>query len=378
MDAGAIRRQFARWKENAPSDSTALRHLRDEILNIFVDIQSLFCRYPEPDSDSSAETPSAEMCLFTYLSHLRGGNETRNEELPGFVNRCLQNALRYYGLNSLDRTVALEEALFWIYKSHQRSDQQAGLLVQLLESLLKEAEGAPLCADESFRSLLNHLISITRESFPLLSELGREVRYQYFDQPLFERVRTQTFAEVETQLASLATEGDVGIRHKKVRSLIECPQPLLSLFAPRFVAASREMRELMLEVLTWRYYRIRNLSAFSSLVLKDHHFMKGEYDHEGTRIHVFTTYSQYPDLAATAGMIFPQIEVPVDHDVVLDFYVWHAEPLPAPEITQEEVAALLNQVAFPRAIRRIVVAIGGPGKTPARRFACRCWRWRTP
>ena len=360
VDAGVIRRRFAQKED----DWNSVRQLQNEILNIFVDIQSLFCRFPEPDSDSSAESPSAEMCLFTYLSHMRGSAAMRNEELPSSMTNQLQKALHYYGIDSLHRSTALEEALFWIYKSHQRSEQQAGLLVQILENLLGEADGSTLQDSESLQCLLNRLISTTRESFPLLNELARAVRYQYFDQPLFDRVRTRIFAEVESQMASLAFEADVAVRHNKVKSLIECPQPLLGLFAPRFATASAEMRELMLEILTWRYYRIRNLSEFRSLSVQDHCFMSGEYDHEGKRIHVFTTYAEYSDLAKTARMIFQEIEkVPADHDIVLDFYVWHGEALSQPDATQKELATLLKEAGFPRPIRRVVVAIGGAGKT---------------
>ncbi len=142
VDAGVIGRRFAEKKADLSGDRSSLRQLQDEILNIFVDIQSLFCRHPEPDSNSSAESPSAEMCLFTYLSHLRASAEMRKEELPSSTTNLLQKALRYYGVHSLDRTKALEEGLFWIYKSHQRSEQQAGLLVQIFENLLGEADGS--------------------------------------------------------------------------------------------------------------------------------------------------------------------------------------------------------------------------------------------
>ncbi len=102
-------------------------------------------------------------------------------------------------------------------------------------------------------------------------------------------MRTQIFTEVENQIASLACEADEVMRHEKVKSLIECPQPLLRLFAPRLVTAEAEMRKLMLEVLTWRYYRIRNLSEFRSLSVQDHCFMTGEYDHEG-KAHSYVHY----------------------------------------------------------------------------------------
>src|ERR1039458_7878141 len=53
-------------------------------------------------------------------------------------------------------------------------------------------------------------------------------------------------------------DGRVADRRERVRTLIECPQPLVSLLASRFATADEGMRKLMLEALTWRYYRIRD------------------------------------------------------------------------------------------------------------------------
>src|SRR5581483_6786810 len=362
VDPGLTAKRFVQWKENPPIDSVELRQFENEILSIFVDIQSLFCRHPEPESSASAEVPSAEMSLFTFLSYLRSNEDTRHEELPPAVITALRKVLCYYGVYSLNRAPALEESLFWIYKSHQRSEQQVGPVLQILDRILSD-EAVAARAEASFHALLDRLISVTRESFPLVSQLAREVRYRYFDQPLFESIRQQTFEQVEGQLSSMTAETNPAIRRERVRDLMECPQPLVSLFAPRFANATPAMCELMLEVLTWRYYRIRNLAEFGPLMVGEHRFMKGEYDHEGKRIHVFTTHAEFAQLAATAQMIFPQLQkVPADHDIVLDFYLWNGEALGAPEEMQQKVAALLNQAAFPRAIRRIVVAVGGPGK----------------
>ena len=61
--------------------------------------------------------------------------------------------------------------------------------------------------------------------------------------------------------------------------------------------------------------------------------------------------------------MFPLIaEVPADHDVVIDFYVWHSGRLGDPEATQQEVHARCSTRLASRApIRRIVVAVAGPG-----------------
>ena len=85
----------------------------------------------------------------------------------------------------------------------------------------------------------------------------------------------------------------------------------------------------------------------------------------GSRVHLFTTHAESPRLCEAARALFPLIEeVPADHDVVIDFYVWHPGALGDPEAQQREVCAMLNQAGFPRAIRRIVVAVAGPGRGP--------------
>ena len=92
-------------------------------------------------------------------------------------------------------------------------------------------------------------------------------------------------------------------------------------------------------------------------------YVSAEYDQEGKRVHLFTTYAEYSGSRRRRGQCFLcSQEVPADHDVVIDFYVWHSGSLGDPETTQQEVHALLNQAGFPRPIRRIVVAVAGPGR----------------
>jgi hypothetical protein len=54
-------------------------------------------------------------------------------------------------------------------------------------------------------------------------------------------------------------------------------------------------------------------------------------------------------------------EVPPNHDIVIDFYVFHSARLGDPESTQQEVRAVLSQAGFPRSIRRIVATAAGTG-----------------
>jgi acetyl-CoA carboxylase carboxyltransferase component len=357
VDPKHTARLLAEWSERCPVDSDEIRQAEDEILNIFVDICSLFQREPDVNHRASGEEPSAEAYLFSYLRMLG----TRGQGLPPAFVSALQRALAHYGVETLDRSPELEESLLWIYKSHQRVEQQIAPVVGVLERRLRRVQKLSPQAEDSLRTLLDRMAAMTNGLFPGVTDLAREVRYRYFDQPLFERARQQVYEQVEDHLAYMAANPHAADRHERVRALIECPQPLASLLSGRLASADSAMRKLILEALTWRYYRIRKLTNFRSLELNGQSYASAEYDHEGKRIHVFTTHAEYSQLPEAARTLFPKIaEIPADDDVAIDFYVFQSDWPHDPEVTQQEVRSALDQAGFPRSIRRILVTVGGP------------------
>ena len=275
----------------------------------------------------------------------------------------------------------------WIYKSHQRVGQQVAPILALLErrlgriagdvtlGLAKDARekdaGAAGCGcshelavtapDESFRTLLERMISITRGLFPAVSDLAREVRYRCFDQPLFERARKCVYAKVEEYLAHFTAHPQAADHDQRVRELVECPQPLVGMLCGRFADADAPLRALMLEVMTRRYYRIQKLLKFRSLVRNGQCYVSAEYDEKGRRVHLFATYSQMSEVREAAQAMVPWIaEVPPDHDVVLDYYLWRPGSPGDAETTQQEVHSMVNQAGFPRSIRRLVAVVASP------------------
>jgi hypothetical protein len=219
-----------------------------------------------------------------------------------------------------------------------------------------------LAGEESLRSLLDRMISMTRGLFPAVSDLAREVRYRYFDQPLFERTRKQVYAQVEDHLAYLAANPEAADRQERVRELVECPQPLVNVLCGRFATADAALQRLMLEAITRRYYRIRTLIDFRTLVLDSQCFVSAEYDEKGKRVHLFTAYAEFPRLSEAARGMVPLIEgVPADHDVVIDFYLWHSACPSDPAATQQDIHSMLNQAGLPSSIRRVVAVVVGPG-----------------
>ncbi len=368
VDPAHITRRLSEWNQKCSPDSENTGADENEILNIFVDICSLFQRQPQFDNPAGGEAPSAEAHLFSYLHML----DTRGEGMhPGFMDD-LRRALAHYGVTSLDRSLELENSLLWIYKSHQRVQQQVAPILLLLERCMHRSPDLPQQSEETFRRLLDRMIVITRELFPAISDLAREVRYRYFDQPLFEKARKHVYEQVERDLAELTTNPDSPDRQQEIRALVDCPQPLEALFASNFAHATPSLRQLMLEVLIRRYYRIRTIEELQSWAADQQCYVSAEYDHEGKRVHVFTTYAEYGQLGAVTRTLVPLIEkIPADHEVVMDLCVWRPGGPGDPEATQEEVRATLNQVGFPPTVERIVTAIAGPGNGGVQHFTYR-------
>ena len=168
--------------------------------------------------------------------------------------------------------------------------------------------------------------------------------------------------EMQPHLAYLAEHPYAPDREERIHILVACPQPLQNLLTRHFPESSDSARQIMLEVLTRRYYRIRMLENLTSTLVDGQAFTIAAYDYEGRRIEVVTTFAEYASLStALLKMSRFVANIPAEHDVVVDFYVWQLNSLPEAEVTEQELSALLEQVKFPRRLRRIVFAMSTPG-----------------
>ena len=358
VDRARTTRLLAEWNQfpETVSNGAQMRDREDEILNIFVDLCSLFRRNPKVNGQTGAESPGTEAYLFSYLRML----DTRGEGAPPEFVAAVRRAVAHYGVRTLDRSPELEESLLWTYKSHQRLEQQAAPIMGVLQRRLARIAARPLPADESFRTLLDRVIAITRGLFPAISDLARELRYRSFEQPLFEKARKEIYAEVQSHLDYLAANPDAADRSERLRALIDCPQPLLSLLSGRFAGSPRFMQELMLEAMISRYYCVRALTDFRTVSSNGFSCVSAQYVENGTRFHVFATQVASQQFASAVQALFPFLaEVPANDEVVLDFYVWQEGPLAAPQDAEKEIHSILNAAEFPRPIRHIVVVSSG-------------------
>lgn len=338
-----------------PVDENEIFRREDEILGIFVDVCALFQRNADADGGSASEARSPESWLFAYLRTF----ETR--DLPEWFAEAIRRALAHYGIRILEQSPQLKEALLWICKSHAHVEQQTGPITAVLQRRLERSDRLAGSAPESLRLLLDRMVSVTRGIDQSLSDLARELAYRLFDQPILERARRQIYEQVNDHLVALQDNPSGPDRRDRVRALIECAQPLEELFSDRFQAASPAMRQLMLEVITARYYRVRTLVNFTSTSLGDSaDAAQAEYDFEGKRIHVFAIYSERTRLYENTCALVPLLStVPLDHDVVIDCYVSQPDWVGDGERLQRELQEIVNRIDFGRPIRRVVAAVAG-------------------
>ena len=342
-------------------DNQELLQDENEILSIFADICSLFRRELDPaEANAQGEqVHSVEQDLLTYLR----SRDTLVERLPNTFLASLQRALAHYGVKSLEPSPELDASLLLMYKSHEHINQQLAAIIAILQRRLEHADTLAFSASGEMHILLDRLLLATQGRYPAVNDLAREIRFRYFNKPLFERARNKVYEEMQVHLAYLAGYPAASDRDERMSILVACPQPLQNLLTSRFPQSEDEMRQLMLEVLTRRYYRIRKLEDFECTTADGQTFVKAAYQYEGARIIVVTTYARYEDLAvADIAMSRFVKQFPDEHDVVVDFYLWRSTSLGDAEATEQEVHMILNKTNFPRHLRRIVVAVSAPGK----------------
>ncbi|MCG8457237.1 MAG: hypothetical protein MI919_13255, partial [Holophagales bacterium] len=344
----------------------AMRRGEDELLGIFVDLLALFDRQPDEEELEAGVRLSPRRAFLTYLRD----PSSQGEDLPaGFVDK-LRRALTHYGVDDLERTPQLDAALYRIHRAHQRLGELVAPVLDILERRLEVADSIGLGeVDDEFRLLLDRLIAESRAHLPAIHDSAREVRYRYVTEPVWQKAREKVYRRAERELEELAGGLEGEPRAARIDSLVECPQPLKSLLSRRFATARPRQRCTMLEVMLRRYYRIRQLENVRCFRLDEgvgRAFAAADYSHEGRRIHVLVTHGDYARLEAAFGDIAHVLaEVPDAEDVVIDIYAWRDSPLGPVDDSRAEVAEALERfhddAGFGRHLRRLVVALSGPG-----------------
>ncbi len=360
VDPGDVRRMARTYVETAPAlcGDEAVLEAEERIFRVFADVSSLFRRQTASEDPSGMAAVSTGEYLLTYLRTY----DTQTPDLPSRFMGRLSRAVDHYGVEGAKKSASLREALLWIWKSRQRAEHQVEPVLAILERRLAAAEAGGSSGSPAFRSLLDRLVSVSENRWPALGDVARDLRYRVFDQPAFEAARRKVYAEMDEVLASLVAEPGAPERAERVRLLVDCPQPLQSLYLGRFESAGAATREAMLEVLTRRYYRFRPLENFRPASFAGRAGGLAEYAFEGTRHLVVSTYALEADLEAALRDVSAYLAAsPSEHDVLIDVFSWRPGRLGDADAKAAEVKAVVDAVELGPRVVRVVVGLAGAG-----------------
>ena len=332
--------------------SERITHAENGILRVFVDLASLFDKRPPIEEAPNGLRLSAEQAFFNYLVDLDV------ESLAADSRFRLEQALMHYGIRETVDSPALRSALFRMHKAQRRAEALRGPVVGILVGRLQGIEGLAPEKTEDFQAIVQGIIDVTGDRYPVVNEIAREVRYRYFGATVLGAARREAHAEASKTLARLAEEPPERDTRVLVDRLVESPLTLRGYVSSRYEKASLPVRRAMLEVLTRTYYRTRALAPLTIAEKDGLLFATTTYPHDDRTIRLITTHTAYGWLAKAARTLAGiAVESPADQPLVLDIYLRRDAGQGDPDVTHREIVEVLGSAVFARPIRRLVVSI---------------------
>ncbi|MEU4531386.1 carboxyl transferase domain-containing protein [Micromonospora ureilytica] len=320
-----------------------------DLIDVFADLAELSRNRPTGEDGGAAHVHSAREYFHTYLQSL----DVERAGLPDAFQTRLGKALGRYGVTDLERSPALEAAVFRIFLAQQRASADAQVIATLLRAWLQETP-----PDETLREpaglALERLIAATQVRFPVVADLARGVVFAWFAQPLLRRNRARVYAEVRGHLRHLDAHPDAADRAERIAEMVRSTEPLVRLLGQRLVRDHLD-NAVMLEVLTRRYYGNRALTSVRTRQVADCTFVVAERADS-------SVVSAAVSFDALGSALRGLAELATGEDSVdADIYLgWENQP----EDFDAMAAALAEVIAahpLPSQVRRVTTTVAGRG-----------------
>ncbi len=325
------------------------------VLTMFADIAELSRNAPTgDDTNTDTRVHSSREYFQRYLHSL----DIEREQLPTSFADRLTTVLTHYGLDDLERTEALEEAVFRLFSIQQRWTPEVAAVSEILQRW--GAEPRPRSVKADVRAVLDRLVLATQRRFPVISDLARAIRYRWFDQPAIEAERTLSLSKVPDLLEHLRALPDGPTKRAVTEELVAAPDRLVGFLAER-MSQGVPAEEPMLGILAQRHYRGYQLQKVTERTINGRAMLTADYVIDGrlTKLvsSVGTLDELTPDGDFAALLAQAVAERGPDQQVVLDLYITCADRPADQDAEAELIAKVIGTLGFVDELRRIAVAI---------------------
>jgi acetyl/propionyl-CoA carboxylase alpha subunit/acetyl-CoA carboxylase carboxyltransferase component len=329
------------------------------LLGMFADLRAVSCPHHVDQEPGPEPLQSPQEHLHAWLRSL----DADAAALPPQFTVALQRALANYGIDSPERTPALEEAGYRLFLSQQRAEIARTAILAILDRRLEDADDLVGHVGADFREVLDRLATALEGRDPVVADLAREVRFRYFDEPVIAEARERVYAEMEKHVAAVMSQPGRPDAGDRLTEIVDCPRPLAPRLTVAMSSASPAARRLIVEAMARRYYRTRTLTEFESGQLEGYDVALARYVVDGIPRLLVSAYVDLDDVAAIAHAFARHAEtLPAGELAVLDVYAQHHDTAPSREETAARLRAALAEVPTPPAVHRIVVAVAEPGR----------------
>ncbi|TWP33920.1 ATP-grasp domain-containing protein [Leekyejoonella antrihumi] len=367
-DNGHTLERYMTAREGATAQGTDVLPGELDLLRLLSDLADLSRnRLVDNEMHTELRVHSPKEYFHSYLQTL----DIERSGLPDSFSRRLESVLAHYGITELDRTPALEEAVFRIFLAQQRSAPDLGIVTALLQRW--HTEPAPQGdAAATSREALDQFVLATQLRFPAVGDLARSVRFRWFDEPVVAAERASVLTGLHHEVEALAADPDAGDRARRMSALAAIPERIVTILAER-LEHGIPTREPLLEVMIQRHYREFALTGQRAMQIDGRPFAVADYVLDERPTHLVTSIGSRAELEPGTGLTRALADLVADRssqqDAVVDLYLSWPDLPEDPQVASAALARTLSSLALE--VRRIAVAACPGGDRPVTYFTFR-------
>jgi acetyl/propionyl-CoA carboxylase alpha subunit/acetyl-CoA carboxylase carboxyltransferase component len=361
IGASEARRLVAELEElraTLPPHDPSLLKGEIDALGVFADLAGLSRdRPPIQENDLADEMVHSPR---EHFHHYLRSLDAEREGVPESLRRSLERALGHYGIEGLERSPALAEAAYRMFLAQERVSSQFPAVAGLLDGRLRDADTFPDTLRTDLHETLDRLVAATERRLPAIGELVRSARFACFDRPLIAAARESALREVRDRLDRLVAGTDTTDRAVLIDQVVATSQPLLPLLGERGARDTSDP-ETMLEVLTRRYYKIRDLRDLTLHTIDGRNLATATYGRVGRNVRLVTMLGDVDDVDGILGTLSRFVrELPDADGSVADLYLTGRE-MPDPDELAARIDGAVEAAAVPAGVRRLAIAVACAG-----------------